>query len=348
MTRNPFQFYHTFLSSSAEKDTILLLSKTLLAPNLRHLTLLGIGLPKKMVFLSSTVSLVTLTLANIRDFGYFLPQHLIARLRSFFRLEELSIGFSVPLPRPSSEGELSQDMEAPVMLPLLKRLTFRGVNVYFDSFVARITAPLLEQLSITLFNRIYFALPHLSHFINATEGLRLPIAKIIFKPDAVSIVTDQREQQPGDGPSSFSLHLMCKQFDWQIDSAAQICSALVTTMFGIEELSLEFEGQRVSAEWQDNAVDAATWRELLGPFTGARKLCIGRALSWELSCAMEWAEIGSDPGLLPNLEELAAELEEHAGNAFMSFIGARQATGRPVLLSVPSLGMRSLKLFSCP
>jgi hypothetical protein len=72
---------HLSLSSSAEYGNILLLSKTLLAPNLRHLTLLGIGLSKKLMFLSSTVSLVTLTLANIRDFGYFLPHHLIARLR---------------------------------------------------------------------------------------------------------------------------------------------------------------------------------------------------------------------------------------------------------------------------
>ncbi|KAN0132126.1 hypothetical protein V8E53_010045 [Lactarius tabidus] len=310
---------HLSLSSSAEEGTILLLPKTLLAPNLRHLTLI----PRH-------------TYTRKHHFGYFIPQHLIARLRSFSQLEELSIGFSVPIPRPSTEGELLQDMEAPVTLPLLKCLTFRGVSVYFDSFVAQIRAPLLEQLNITLFNQLHFALPHLSHFTNDTEGLRLPIAKIIFNPNAVSIVTYQHEQQPSDGSPSCSLHVMCRQFDWQIDSAAQICSALVATLFGIEQLSLEFEGQGVSAEWQDNAVDAATWRELLGPFTGVRKLRICRALSWELSCALQSAEIGSDPGILPSLEELAAELEEeHADNAFMSFIEARQSAGRPVLLSVP-------------
>ena len=82
-------------------------------------------------------------------------------------------------------------------------------------------------------------------------------------------------------------------------------------------------------------VDAATWRELLGPFTGARKLCKGCTLSWELSGALEWAELGSDPGLLPNIEELVADLEEeHADNAFLSFIKARQIVGRPGLLSV--------------
>jgi hypothetical protein len=325
---------HLSLSSTAEEGTILLLPETFIAPNLRHLTLLGIGLPKQLLLLSSTVSLVTLTLTNIRDFSYFLPQHLVTRLRYLSQLEELTIGFSVPLPRPSAEKELTQEIEAPVTLPLLKRLTFRGVCAYLDSLIAPIRAPLLEQLSITLFNQISFVLPHLSDFTNTTEGLKLPIAKIIFKHDAVSIVTDHRRQQTGDVIPSFSLHVISKQFDWQMDSATQICSALMDTLSGIEQLTLDFEGQGMSAEWQDDAVDGATWRELLGPFIGAKELRICHALAWELSCALQsLADVGLDPGLLPGLEELATELEvEHAGNAFASFIEARQVAGRPVLL----------------
>jgi hypothetical protein len=79
-------------------------------------------------------------------------------------LEELSVGFSVPLlPCPSAERELLQEIEASVTLPLLKRLIFRGVSAYLESWVAQIRAPLLEQLGITLFNQIKFALPHLAH-----------------------------------------------------------------------------------------------------------------------------------------------------------------------------------------
>lgn len=100
---------------------------------------------------------------------------------------------------------------------------------------------------------IYFALPILSRLTNTTEGLTLPIAKIIFKHDVVSILMDHRRQQANDGPSSFSPHVMCKQFDWQVDSAAQIYSSHMTTLSNIEQLSLYWMG--VPAEWQDDAVD---------------------------------------------------------------------------------------------
>ncbi|KAH9054700.1 hypothetical protein EDB87DRAFT_1425447 [Lactarius vividus] len=325
---------HLSLSSTAEEGMILLLPKRFLAPNLQYLTLLGISLPKNLLFLSSTVSLITLTLTDIRAPGYFLPRHLVTQLNSLSRLEELTIGFSIPIPRPSAERELLLGLGVPVTLPALKRFTFRGVGAYLDSFVAQIRAPLLEQLSITLFNQIAFALPHLSHFTNTTDALKLPVAKISFERDAFSVVTGQRREQLGNEPPSFNLRVICKQFDWQIDCAAQICSALMTMLASIEQLTFDVEGREMSTEWQDDAVDSATWRELLGSFTGVRELRICHALVWELSCALRSGDVGLDPGLLPGLEVLAPELEEeHAGNAFASFIDARQVAGRPVLLS---------------
>jgi hypothetical protein len=38
----------------------------------------------------------------------------------------------------------------------------------------------LEQLDITLFNQIAFALPHLYHLINSTERFKLPKAAVFF------------------------------------------------------------------------------------------------------------------------------------------------------------------------
>ena len=48
---------------------------------------------------------------------------------------------------------------------------------------------------------------------------------------------------------------------------------------------------------------------------------------------LQRAEIGSDLELLSDLELTAKLEEEHADNAFVSFIEARQVLGRPVLLS---------------
>ncbi|KAF8262782.1 hypothetical protein EI94DRAFT_1742754 [Lactarius quietus] len=333
---NSFPILEHLCLSSTATDAVsgLILPLAFMAPNLRHLTLLGIGLPTGLPLLSSTISLVTLTLANIRSSGYFLPKHLVARLRFLPQLEELSICFSIPIPRPSAEGELFSVLLAPVTLPALRRLTFRGVSAYLESLVAQLSAPNLEHLGITVFNQVAFTLPHLSHFTDTTEGLKLPIASVIFERDAVSVVTDQRRQQRADGSPSFSFRVLCRQFDWQVDCAAQICNALTPALSGVEVLTLDFDGQRIPTEWQDGAVDGMTWRELLGPFVEARELRICHALTLELSLALQSDDAGLDPILLPRLQELVPHLEEeHSINAFGSFIDARQIAGRPSVLS---------------
>ncbi|KAI9451455.1 hypothetical protein BJY52DRAFT_1352080, partial [Lactarius psammicola] len=327
---------HLSLSSTAkDADAGLILPMTFTAPNLCHLDLLGISLPKMLPLLSSTVALVTLTLTNVQSSGYFLPKHLVTRLRFLPQIEELSICFSIPIPRPSAESELSNAPGTPVTLPALKRLTFRGVGAYLESLVAQIRAPLLEQFAITIFNQVAFALPHLSRFADTTERLKLPIASVIFEYDAVSVVADQRDRhQRADGSPSLSFRVTCREFDWQVDCAAQICNALTPALSGVEGLTLDFDGQRIPTEWEDGAVDGASWRQLLGPFVGVRELRICDALAWELSFALDSDDAGLDPMLLPDLQELAPQLEEdHPNNAFSSFIDARQIAGRPVRLS---------------
>ncbi|KAF8257412.1 hypothetical protein EI94DRAFT_1314261 [Lactarius quietus] len=63
------------VSLSTKEDTSLVLPRTFLAPNLRHLTLHGIDLPERLRLLSSTISLVRLDLTNIRASGYFPQDH---------------------------------------------------------------------------------------------------------------------------------------------------------------------------------------------------------------------------------------------------------------------------------
>ena len=94
------------LLSSTMEEIILMLPETLQAPDLRHLSLHGIGLPKGLPLLSSMIALSTLSLTHIRESSFFPPGHLVTRLQSLPHLEELSIGFAVPLPTPSKEKEL--------------------------------------------------------------------------------------------------------------------------------------------------------------------------------------------------------------------------------------------------
>jgi hypothetical protein len=316
---------HLSLWFMDDKSTTLTLPQTFLASNLRHLALAGVGLPKRLRLLTSTLSLVTLVLSDIPASSYFRPRLLVARISSLPRLKELSISFAVPIPRPSTERELLGDQGTPKTLPSLKTIRFRGVSAYLESFVAQIRAPLLERLDITLFNQIAFALPHLSHFINITEGFKLSTATVFFQRDYVWIVI---------GPDSslqfepICLYVNSKQVDWQIDCAAQICVALTPALSHVERLTLNFHGKTLPTEWENGEIDSTTWHELLWSFVGVKKLHIGRALLKELSRALQLDDVGSDPGFLPLLEEIVAE-----DNLFVSFIDTSRLVGRPVRFS---------------
>ena len=331
----PFPILEQLTISSTTEGMSPILPETFLAPNLRHLTLSGIPLPRELTLLS-IVSVVTLTLTNIQATSYFLPKDLLTHLRSFSQIEELTIGFSIPLPRPSSESELSDVLEIPVTLPTLRRFVFKGVAAYLNSLVAQIRAPLLEQLCTTLFNQIAFALPHLSDFTNAAPALKLPMAKIIFKHDEVLVVSKHPTQQVGSRHSEFALHVICRPFDWQIDSMAQICRSLMPVLSFVEELTLDFDGKGILAEWQNGAVDGVAWHELLRPFIGVNTLRVCRALVRELSCALRIDDVGLDPGLLPSLRELIPDISgRHTDDSFASFIDACQVAGRPVRIVLP-------------
>ena len=307
--------------------TSLTLPTTFIAPNLRHLTLFGIGLPKRLRLLTSTVYLATLGLWDLRASRYCRPRLLVTRLQSLPQLEELSIGFSIPLPRPSAERELLGKQGTPVTLSKLKIFRFQGVSAYLERLVSQMRAPLLDRLDVTLFNQLAFTLPHLTYFVHRTK-MKLPTLTVSFEHEEVSIATDFLDALWN---RCFVLRVKCKQLDWQIDCIGQICSALMPTLSSVEKLKLRPNGQ---IELLSDEIDDTTWHELLRSFIGAKELWIGE-LSQELSRALEVDEIGSDSGFLPNLQLLvlvSGYSKTHADSLFSSFISVRQAVGRPISL----------------
>ena len=316
---------HLYLTSSATSNSLPpTLPKAFLAPNLRHLSLPSISPPRRLRFLTSTVSLVTLELSEIQTSSYFRPRLLVARLSSLPLLEELHIGFSIPIPRPSTEREMLGEQRAPVTLPNLKNLQFRGVSAYLESLVAQIRPPFLEKLEITLFNQITFALPHLSYLINITEAFKPRSAVVGFDLDEVYVTTVHDSSKWG----SFFFCVKCKPLDWQIDCVAQIC-ALLPTLSCVEQLWLNHTHQEIPTEFRDGAIDSATWRGLLRSFIGVKRLYIEHWLLVELSRALQVVEVGSDPGFLPYLGSIHAKY-----NLFTTFIDTRQVVGRSVQFQV--------------
>jgi hypothetical protein len=314
---------HLSLSFEYKNSTPLTLPKGFLAPNLRHLILPGFSPPKRLRFLTSTVSLVKLQLSNIDTSSYFRPKLFVARLLSLPHLETLSIGFSIPIPRPSTENELLGEQGASVTLPSLQTLRFTGVSAYLESLVAQIRVPRLKHLDITLFNQIAFALPHLCHLIDIAENLKLPTAIVDFGHDKVYVTTSYPSVQWFEVP--FRLRVKCRQLDWQIDCAAQICHALIPALSSVEQCTLYCDYREIPTELQNGAIDSTTWHELLRPFTGVKELYIVTAFLEELSRALQVEEVGLDPGFLPNLRSISARRD-----VFTSFIDISRAVGRPV------------------
>jgi hypothetical protein len=323
-----------FSRTESEEGASLVLPRSFLAPNLRHLELRGIYLPTGLSLLTSTHSLVTLKLTDIQAPGYFTPDNLVAQLQYVLQLEEVYIGFSAPIPRPSAEAELLLPPIVLTTLPALRQLEFRGVSAYLESLLSRISTPLLERLNITLFNQLTFTLPHLSHFTGATEGLRHPMAEIIFNRQAVSFVVGSDEHF---SEAVFSLHISCMHFDWQIDSATQVCAALVPILSAAEELTIDFKEQSSPLDLQEE-VDGIAWHDLLGSLDCVKKLCIGHPFASGFASMMA-SDDADVLGLLPELQELKAEFKiTHAPHiAFAGFLNARQLAGRPVRLFIQVL-----------
>jgi hypothetical protein len=345
---------HLSLSFTGDEVTSLALPKTFLAPNTRHLSLLGIRVPKRLRLLSSTVSLVTLKLTGIRGSGFFRPRLLVARLESLPLLEELSIEFSIPIPRPSTERLLLGKQGTPIALSSLKALNFRGVSAYLEHLLSQIRAPVLKRLNITLFNQIAFRLPHLCHFVKITEQIKFPVTVAVAFNGQTS--TNLRHfLMRWDTPNeyaAFTLRVMCQPLDWQIDCATQICSALMPTVSGVESLSLKYDTSESDwasppkLDFETDGIDGTTWHDLLRSFVGVKELRIDHFLSEVLSLALEVDEIGFDPGFLPDLQELdSAYGGNHSDGLFGSFIHTRQVAGRPVSLRLPPPPRRSPGLF---
>ena len=308
-----------------------MLPETLQAPNLRHLSLHGIGLSTGLPILSSAIALSTLSLTHIRASCYFSPSYLATQLKGLPHLEELSIGFTIQIPFPGSEGELLPALILPVTLPSLRRLTFLGADAYLDNLVAQINTPLLERLTLTLLFDLIFTFLNLTEFIHRTEGLRLLVARVIFNKDGVSIDAGYNEQL-GVGKSSFHVNVNCEPLDWQIDSATQVCSTLERVLSTVEELTVDLRVFGMASDWASTLEDVS-WLELLLPFIGVKKLHIGSSLTLELSQALrlDFGEL-----VLPELQELQVSLKtDDATNALTAFIETREFMGRHIDLSVP-------------
>ena len=181
MMQEPFpRLTRLYLSSEAESP--MLLPDSFLggsAPHLQSLTLASIPFPSLPTLLLTTKDLVELRLWSIPDSGYISPVAMVACLSSLIRLEnlELRINFRSLPGRPSQRlPSLTR-----IGLPTLTRFRFLGTNKYIEELVARINAPLLQDISVAFFHEPpLFDISHLNQFISRIENFKLHRAVLDF------------------------------------------------------------------------------------------------------------------------------------------------------------------------
>ncbi|KAI0290791.1 hypothetical protein BC826DRAFT_1025269, partial [Russula brevipes] len=157
----------------------------LIVPQLRSPVLMNFAFPIMSPMLSTSANLVTLLLQKIQPSAYFHPTDLLRRLSLMPQLETLGISFLAPVPNREVERHLLFTlMTTHATLPSHRSFGSKGVSVYLEALLPRVTAPLLEKLQITFFNQLTFSVPHLV-FMGTTEDLSFRSAKLMFHREAV-------------------------------------------------------------------------------------------------------------------------------------------------------------------
>ena len=310
-------------------STTLTFPETLHAPHLRHLRLSGFAIPIGSRLLTAVVGIVTLSLVMVQPSTYFNPNTLLQWISLMPQLETLTIYFNFSIPNRDVERQLMHTpIIAPVTLPNLHRFQFHGASTYLEALVQLITTPRLMKLDIDFINRLTFFVPRLPQLMNTAEKPRFDGAGFAFSDEQVDMGVYPR----GDFERHFlGIIVLSRHLDWQVSSMAQISKSLSQMLFAVEHLTFQHNVHSRPSE-EHNQVDRTEWHKLLRPFSNVKTLWIDDGLVEELSRCLQLEDGELALELLPELQELTYSGTGDTGNAFTSFIKARQNAGRPVTL----------------
>src|SRR6266403_3992178 len=316
--------------SQMEGSSALMLRETLQAPHLKHLMLTGFTHPIGPRLHPTAVGLVTLDLLIHQPSAFFQPNILLQWISFMPQLEKLVISFRFPVPDRDVELQFTHiPITTPITLPNLRWFWFQGVSAYLEAIVCRIATPRLERLHIQFFEQLTFSVPCLVQFMNTTKILRFDRAVLDFSDMGVYALF-LRET----GAFVFTMIVHCRHLNQQVSSVAQISSALGQVLSAVEHLDLEHKTHTRSSE-EHNDIDRIEWRKLLRALNNVKTLHVEDGLVEELSRCLQLEDGELPLDLLPELQELTYVGSSDAGDAFTSFIDARQNIGRPVTLVRP-------------
>jgi hypothetical protein len=295
-------------------------------PHLHTLHSTRIAFPSLPPLLSPCQDLVDLQLCEIPRAGYFFPEAFANVLAGTPQLRSLTLHF-LSLPSRRSYLGLPPPSDEHVVLPALTHLIYRGTSKYLDSFVARIDAPHLVDIEITLFSQPTMDTSQLGRFIARVEmQTSLSQAEVKTSEDAISIFfSDSNTSTP------LRLQISSKQLDWQLSCMAQVCDQFSPFLFRVEELRVNTT--RLSSGPDDEAGEQ--WLDLVRPFGRARDFQMGNKLSTDILRGLGRADGTVLPALGHLIVEHPREIDEPSWDALLSFINSRLLSGPPIQVNVP-------------
>ena len=330
----PLSELEELLLLSQDKVQQIFPSTFLWGPRLRTLHSTGIAIPSLPPLLLPCQDLVDLQLHEIPSSGYFSPEAFTNALSGTPQLRSLTLHL-LSFPRRRSYFGLPPHPEERIVLAALTHLKYRGTSKYLDVFVARIEAPLLGDIEITLFSQPTMDASQLGRFIERTEIHTLfSHAKVETSAHAISISFINFDL----GISTpLRLQISCKQLDWQLSCMTQVCDQISPFLFHVGDLVIN------TAQPPDEQVDVdgEQWVDLLRSFKfgAGESFWVDGELTADILCALGPANEGNT-AILPSLRHVRVQkpiaMDGPSWNSVQSFITSRSISGRPVQVSAPS------------
>ncbi|KAH9171642.1 hypothetical protein EDB89DRAFT_1080187 [Lactarius sanguifluus] len=325
----PFSELEELVLLSRDQMRLTLPSTFRWGPRLRTLQSTRIAFHSLPQLLSHSHDLVDIQLHEIPSVEYFSPEAFANALSGMTHLRTLSLHFlSLPprrnyLSSPPLPGER-------VVLPALMSLKYRGTSKYLDILVARIDAPGLGDIDITLFSQPMMDASQLGRFVERI-GIQTPLSRADVQTSAHAISISFSNS------STFTpvrLQISCKQLDWQLFSMAQVCDQFSPFLFRVNNLRIN---STHSSSGQDDS-DGGQWLELIRTFGGATDFPVASELTTAILCALGLVD-GDHTTVLPSLRHLHIEnpmaINEPSWDGLLSFITLRSRSGHPLQVNVP-------------
>jgi hypothetical protein len=333
----PILEYLVMVRMTEDQYTTFVFPETIRAPRLRHLVLDSIAPPTGSRLFPTATGLVTLCLfmsdsSNYNPFydssTFINPNSLLWWISPLSQLETLEI---TTFPNSKVETQLSHTPTIThATLPNLRSLSFQGVCAYLEVLIRQIATPRLERLRVMFFEQHSYSIPCLAQFMNTTENkrLRFDSAKFEFSDDGVRLVTYPHEDNKW---CSFSISVDCWDFTGDTSHITQIVDALGQVFSAVKHLILVYVEPHWSPEKHFGyGLDRTEWHKILRLFSNVKNLRVNQGLVEEFSRYLRLDDGVLPPEILPELQGLTYFGNSNPGDAFTSFIDARQNAGRPV------------------